>query len=177
MLVDNTLMLQIFMWILILALGVVSYNLPLFLAIVGGLTVIYVYVVMLYIRTSVPLKKAAGQSVSNVVAHTSETLSGLAVVRAFRMQERFLNENVQFQSRSTVVSFCIANLSLWLAFRVDIVGSFVLVLACCLLAVADASMEASVAGLIVSNSFRILLLFSLMSRTMGEVHDNMLFDG
>jgi ABC-type multidrug transport system fused ATPase/permease subunit len=127
-------------------------DLPLFLAIVGGLTVVYVYVVMLYIRTSVPLKKAAGQSVSNVVAHTSETLSGLAVVRAFRMQERFLNENIQFQSRSTVVSFCIANLSLWLAFRVDIIGSL-LVLTCRLLAVADASMEASIAGLIVSNSF------------------------
>ncbi|KAI2499417.1 hypothetical protein MHU86_15062 [Fragilaria crotonensis] len=172
MLVDNTLMLQIFFWILILALGVVAYSLPLFLAIVGALTVVYVYIVRIFIRTSVPLEHAAGEHLSHVIAHTSETLSGLAVVRAFRMQDRFVNENLKFQSQSTVASFSIANLSLWLAFRVDIIGSL-LVLGCCLLAVLDTSMDAATAGLIVSNSFQILLFFSIMSRTMGEVHDNM----
>jgi ABC-type multidrug transport system fused ATPase/permease subunit len=172
MLVDNMLMFQIFAWVLILALSVVAYNLPMFLAIVAGLTVMYLYIVFIFIRTSVPLKKAAGQAASHVVAHTAETLSGLSVVRAFRMQERFVNENLQFQSKSTVVTFSLANLSLWLAFRVDIIGAL-LVLTCCLLAVLDSSMDAAIAGLIVSNSFQILLFFSIMSRTMGEVHDNM----
>jgi ATP-binding cassette, subfamily C (CFTR/MRP), member 1 len=171
-LVDNTLMLQIFAWILIIALGLVAYNLPLFLAIVAGLGVAYVYIVCVFIRSSVPLKKAAGQSLSNVIAHTSETQSGLAIVRAFRMQDRFIAQNLEFQARSTVVTFSIANLSLWLAFRVDLIGSL-LVLACCLLAILNTSIDASDAGLIVSNSFQILLFFSIMSRTMGEVHDNM----
>ena len=172
-LVDNMLMYQIMFWILILALGVVAYNLVMFLAIVAALTVVYVYVVRTYVQTSVPLKKAASEAQSQVVAHTAETLSGLAVVRAFRMQDRFLSDNLKFQSRSTVVTFSIANLSLWLAFRCDIIGSL-LVLACCLLAVLDTSMSASTAGLIVSNSFQILLFFSIMSRFMGEVHDNMI---
>jgi ABC-type multidrug transport system fused ATPase/permease subunit len=172
-LVDNMLMFQILFWILIYALGVVAYNLPLFLAIVGGLGVVYVYIVRVFIQTSAPLKQAAGQSMSQVVAHTAETLSGLAVVRAFRMQEKFLDENLAYQARSTVVTFSIANLSLWLAFRVDIIGSL-LVLACCLLAVLDDGMGPSIAGLIVSNSFQILLFFSIMSRYMGEVHDNMI---
>ena len=172
MLVDNTLMFQIFFWILILALGVVAYSLPMFLGIVGILTVVYVYIVRIYIRTSVPLEHAASENLSHVIAHTSETLSGLAVVRAFRMQERFVVDNLKFQSQSTVAFFSIANLSLWLAFRVDIIGSL-LVVACCLLAVLDTSMDAATAGLIVSNSFQILLFFSIMSRTMGDVHDNM----
>ncbi|KAG9294784.1 hypothetical protein G9A89_000424 [Geosiphon pyriformis] len=171
-LVDNVLMLQIFGWILIMALGVVAFNLIMFLAIVAGLLVVYVYILHVFIKTSVPLKKAAGESVGLVVAHTAETLSGLAVVRAFRMQERFLGENVKLQARSTVVTFSLANLSLWLAFRVDLIGAL-LVLGCCLLAVIDTSIDASDAGLIVSNSFQILLFFSIMSRTMGEVHDNM----
>jgi len=171
-LVDNVLMLQIFGWILIMALGVVSYNLVFFLVIVAALAVTYVYIVRVYILASVPLKKVAGNSVSQVVAHTAETLSGLAVVRAFRMQDRFLSENVELQARSTVVTFSIANLSLWLAFRVDLIGAL-LVLGCCLLAVVNDSIDAPIAGLIVSNSFQILLFFSIMSRTMGEVHDNM----
>ena len=172
MLVDNTLMFQLFFWILILALGVVAYSLPMFLGIVGALTMVYVYIVRIYIRTSVPLEHSATEHLSHVIAHTSETLSGLAVVRAFRMQERFVNENLKFQSQSTVAFFSIANLSLWLAFRVDIIGSL-LVVGCCLLAVLDTSMDSATAGLIVSNSFQILLFFSIMSRTMGEVHDNM----
>jgi ABC-type multidrug transport system fused ATPase/permease subunit len=172
-LVDNMLMFQILFWILIFALGVVSYNLLQFLIIVGVLGVVYVYIVRVFILTSAPLKKAAGQSVSQVVAHTAETLSGLAVVRAFRMQDNFLDDNLKYQTRSTVVTFSLANLSLWLAFRVDIIGSL-LVLACCLLALLNESMGPAIAGLIVSNSFQILLFFSIMSRFMGEVHDNMI---
>ena len=171
-LVDNMLMFQILFWILIFAFGVIAYKLPLFLAIVGGLAVVYLYIVRVFIRTSVPLKKAAGESQSQVVAHTAETLSGLAIVRAFRMQDHFLTDNLKFQTRSTVVSFSIANLSLWLAFRADIIGSL-LVLGCCLLAVSDDSMSAAIAGVIVSNSFQILLFFSIMSRFLGEIHDNM----
>ena len=171
-LVDNICMLQIFAWIVICALGLVAYNLVLFLAVIAGLGIAYVYIVHVFILSYMPLRKAAGQSLNAVVAHTSETLSGLSIVRAFRVQDQFLNENLQFQARSSVVSFSIANLSLWLAFRVDLVGSL-LVLACCLLAILNTSMDAADAGLIVSNSFQLLLFFSIMSRTMGEVHDNM----
>jgi ATP-binding cassette, subfamily C (CFTR/MRP), member 1 len=171
-LVDNCCMLQIFTWILILALGVVAYNIQLFLALVGGLFIVYAYVVKVFLRTSVPLKEIGGQAVSQVVAHTSETLSGLAVVRAFRMQERFVVQNLAFQQRSTAFTWSLANLSLWLAYRVDIIGCL-LVLGCCLLAVISDGIDAAVAGLIVSNSFQILLFFSIMSRTMGEVQDNM----
>jgi ATP-binding cassette subfamily C (CFTR/MRP) protein 1 len=171
-LVDNILMLQIFGWILVLALGVVTYNLLLYLAVCGGLTVIYVYTVRIFVRTSAPMKKVAGTATSTVIAHTAETLSGLAVVRAFRQQERFVVDNIDFQTRSTVLNFSLANLSLWLAYRVDIIGSL-LVLICALLAVLSDDLEASVAGLIVSNSFQILLFFSIMSRTFGEVQDNM----
>jgi ATP-binding cassette, subfamily C (CFTR/MRP), member 1 len=172
-LVDNMLLFWIMFWILILALSVVTYNLPLFLAFVFPLAFIYVYIVRVFIRTSVPLMRASGTSVSQVVAHTAETLSGIAVVRAFRQQEKFLQDNRKYQSRSVVATYSIANLQLWLAFRVDIIGAM-LVLACCLLAVLNDGLSASVAGLIVSNSFQILLFFSIMSRFLGEIHDNMI---
>ncbi|GAX23747.1 hypothetical protein FisN_12Hh325 [Fistulifera solaris] len=171
-LVDNILMFQIMFWIFVMACGVVAYNLVFFLVIVAGLAVVYIYTVYNYIQASVPLMRAAEESGSHVVAHTAETLSGLAVVRAFRMEDRFVNENVGLQAKSAVATFSIANLSLWLAYRVDLIGAL-LVLGCCLLAVVDTSMDAPIAGLIVSNSFQILLFFSIMSRLMGDFHDNM----
>jgi len=171
-LVDNMLMYQILLWIVVLAISLVAYNLPMFLAICAGLGVVYVYYVCVFIATAVPIKQAAGKSQSQVVAHTAETLIGIAVVRAFRQQDNFLMDNLKFQARSNVVSFSLANLSLWLAFRFDLIGSL-LVLACCLLAVLDSTMDPATAGLIVSNSFQILLFFSIMSQFMGKVHDNM----
>ncbi|KAG7373767.1 multidrug ABC transporter permease/ATPase [Nitzschia inconspicua] len=171
-LVDNMLLFFILFWILILALGVVTYNLPIFLAIAGGLAVIYIIVVRRFLQSSEPMMRVSSESVSAVVAHTAETLSGLAVVRAFCQQEKFLSDNIKYQTRSTVVTFSIANLSLWRAFRVDIIGSL-LVLLCCLLAMLSESIEAADAGLVVSNSFQILLFFSIMSRFMGEINDNM----
>jgi ABC-type multidrug transport system fused ATPase/permease subunit len=171
-LVDNMLLFFILFWILILALGVVAYKLPLFLAIVGGLGVVYVIIVRKFIRSFQPMTTASTEATGQVVAHTAETLSGLAVVRAFQQQDMFLKDNLKMQTRSTVVTFSIANLSLWLAFRVDIIGSL-LVLLCALLAMLNETIDAAVAGLIVSNSFQILLFFSIMSRFMGEVHDNM----
>ena len=170
-LVDNVLMFQIFLWILILALGVVSYNLPIYLAVCAGIALAYVYVVRVFVRTSAPIKVCSGAANSAVISHTAETLSGLAVVRAFRQEERFISDSINFQGRSAVLSYSLANLALWLAYRVDIIGSL-LVLVCCLLAVLSDSMDAAVAGLIVSNSFQILLFFSIMSRTMGEIQDN-----
>jgi ATP-binding cassette, subfamily C (CFTR/MRP), member 1 len=171
-LVDNMCLFQIFFWILILALGLVSYNLPFFLVIVAGITILYVYVVRIFIIASMPLKAEYGESISHVIAHTAETESGLAVVRAFRMEERFVKENLKFQERSTLSAYAVSQLSLWLAFRVDIIGAF-MVLTCCLLAVMSNGLEPAVAGLIVSNSFQILLFFSIMSRTLGEIHGNM----
>jgi ATP-binding cassette, subfamily C (CFTR/MRP), member 1 len=171
-LVDNVLMLQIYGWILILALGVVTYNLLFYLAVCGGLGIIYVYLVRVFVRTSSPLKKIKAKAQSAVIAHASETLSGLAVVRAFRQQERFVLDNMDFQSRAAVTTYSLANLSLWLAYRVDFIGSL-LVLICALLAVLSDDLDASVAGLIVSNSFQLLLFFSIMSRTFGDVQDNM----
>jgi ATP-binding cassette, subfamily C (CFTR/MRP), member 1 len=170
-LVDNMLLFFIMFWILILALGVVTYNLPIFLAIAVGLGVVYVVIVRQYIRSFEPMMTASSAATGQVIAHTAETLSGLAVVRAFHQQDNFLRDNLGFQSRTTVVSFSVANLSLWLAFRVDIIGSL-LVLLCCLLAMLS-DIDAADAGLIVSNSFQILLFFSVMSRFMGEVHENM----
>jgi len=170
--VDNMLMFQLLFWILMFAIAVVAYKLPIFLAIAGGLALVYVYFVRIFILSSARMLQASAESQSQVVAHTAETLSGLAIVRAFRVQDVFLTENVKFQARSTVITFSIANLSLWLAFRADIIGAL-LVFGCCMLAVLDETLTAGLAGLIVSNSFQILLFFSIMSRFLGEIHNNM----
>jgi ABC-type multidrug transport system fused ATPase/permease subunit len=122
---------------------VVTYSVPIFLAFVFPLAFMYVCTVRVFIRTSIPLMRASGTSVSQVVLHTVETLSGIALLSAFRQQEKFLEDN-----HKVATYYSIANLQLWLAFRVDIIGAK-LVLACCMLAVLNDGLSASGTGLIV----------------------------
>jgi ABC-type multidrug transport system fused ATPase/permease subunit len=137
---------------------------------VGFFSFVFVYVFRRYCLACTRIKAVVNRTADDVVAHTSETLSGLAVVRAFGAQERFQSGNVELQDRSCSASLAQTWLALWLAFRLDLVGVF-LVLATTLLAVLnDGGVDSAKAGLAMSNSFQILLFFSVMTATLGEIH-------
>jgi ABC-type multidrug transport system fused ATPase/permease subunit len=170
LLVDYAVMFFIYTWLLLSNLIVVSYNFPIFPAVVGFFFVVFIYVFNRYYVACARIKVVVGRSSDDVVAHTSETLSGLAVVRAFGAQERFRAGNMEMQDRSCSASLAQTWLSLWLAFRLDLVGVF-LVMATTLLAVLnDGGVDSAKAGLAMSNSFQILLFFSVMTSTMGDIH-------
>jgi ATP-binding cassette, subfamily C (CFTR/MRP), member 1 len=170
-LVDNACMFFTYFWILMSNLIVVSYNFPIFPAIVAFFIVVFIYVFRRYCFACTRIKNAVNRAADEVVAHTSETLSGLAVVRAFGAQERFQEGNVVMQDKSCAANLAQIWLQLWLAFRLDLVG-VLLVLATTLLAVLNEGpgVSSAKAGLAMSNSFQILLFFSVMTATMGEIH-------
>jgi ABC-type multidrug transport system fused ATPase/permease subunit len=169
-LVDSAAMLFIYFWILMSNLIVVSYNFPIFPAVVAFFFAVFVYVFRRYYIACARVKVVVGRTADEVVAHTSETLSGLAVVRAFGAQERFQSGNLDLQDRSCAASLAQSWLSLWLAFRLDLVGVF-LVMANTVLAVfSEGGVDSAKAGLAMSNSFQILLFFSVMTQTMGDIH-------
>ena len=169
-LVDNACMFFTYFWILVSNLVVVSYNFPIFPAVVAFILAIFFYVFRRYCLACAQIKVVVGRAADEVVAHTSETLSGLAVVRAFGAQQRFQTWNVALQDRSCAASLAQIWLQLWLAFRLDLLG-VLLVLATTLLAVLnDGGVDSAKAGLAMSNSFQILLFFSVMTATLGEIH-------
>ena len=170
-LVDNACMFFTYFWILMSNLIVVSYNFPFFPPIVAFFIAVFIYVFRRYCFACTRIKVAVGRAADEVVAHTSETLSGLAVVRAFGAQERFQEGNMAMQDKSCAASLAQIWLQLWLAFRLDLVG-VLLVLATTLLAILNDGPEVSSAkaGLAMSNSFQILLFFSVMTQTLGEIH-------
>ena len=169
-LIDSAAMFFIYFWILMSNLIVVSYNFPIFPAVVGFFFVVFIYVFRRYYIACARVKVVVGRSADEVVAHTSETLSGLAVVRAFGAQDRFRAGNMDLQDKSCAASLAQSWLSLWLAFRLDLVG-VMLVMANTVLAVfSEGGVDSAKAGLAMSNSFQILLFFSVMTQTMGDIH-------
>jgi ATP-binding cassette, subfamily C (CFTR/MRP), member 1 len=76
---------------------------------------------------------------------------------------------MDLQDKSCAASLAQSWLSLWLAFRLDLVG-VMLVMANTVLAVFSEGGDSAKAGLAMSNSFQILLFFSVMTQTMGDIH-------
>ena len=128
--------------------------------------------VQTYMRASGTVKKLHGSSTSLLLAHVSETLSGMSVIAAFEAESRFIADNRQRLKNMHVAGTTIDQLQGWLSFRLDGVASL-LVLGTCLLCVGlRGSISAASAGLAISNSFQILLFMTLMVKGAADIHAN-----
>lgn len=169
---DNVMMFTIYLCILGTTLGVVIRVLPYMAAVGCFLLLAFAVLFHFYLKTSRAMKRIAGLAQADVVAHVSETLQGLAVVQAYRAEDRFCALSSAKWDRSTRAAFNQELLQLWLASRLDFIGSL-MVLATCLMAISiQPVLPASTAGLAVSNSFQILLFWSVMCRTAADIDSN-----
>jgi ABC-type multidrug transport system fused ATPase/permease subunit len=157
--------------ILATTFGVVIGVLPLFAAVLAVIMLAFFYYFFTFMKACNPLKDKAATGNAAAVASVSETLQGLDVILAYNAQPRFKIVNASLLDGAGLGVQNLELLSMWLAFRLDLIGSL-LVLATTLLAVAITSITAADAGLAVSNAFLILIFFSLMVRTAGVVNSN-----
>lgn len=167
---DTIHMCTIYLMILGTTSGVVLSVVPYFAAILGALIFPSVFIFLRYLGASGSLKRRVGTADAALNAHVSESQQGIAVIRAYGAEERFMRDNAE---RLLVSQRCTSNLEtlqVWLAFRLDLFGCL-LVLVTCLLSVGLwESLSASRAGLAISNSFQILLFFSLMVRGLADIN-------
>jgi len=170
-LLDDCHMVVIECMILCTTFGVVIRVLPLFAVVLAVVALTFAVFFFYFMRTSHPLKEIAGSGSAAVVASVSETLQGLDVILAYEAQPRFRSRNEVLLDNASLGSFNLDLLSMWLAFRLDMIGCL-LVLAVCLLSVGITSIKAADAGLAVSNSFQILIFFSLMVKRAAVIDAN-----
>ena len=73
--------------------GLIIYATPFFAVPLLPLLVMYYYIQLYYRRTSREIKRLDSIARSPLYAHFSETLSGLATIRAYKEQTRFVAGN------------------------------------------------------------------------------------
>lgn len=169
-LLDNIHMVIIYFAILGTTIGVVIRVINVYAAVAGALLLASIYFFRYYIGGSGALKELAGTTSASVASQVSETLQGLAVVQAYGAETRFANINAVKVNKAQKAAYNFEMLQLWLSTRLDFLGCL-LVLSTCLLCVGlENNLPAAQAGLAVSNSFQILLFFSLMVRGAADIH-------
>jgi len=101
---------------------ITCYGLPWFVLVLVPLVLLYYCIQNYYRRTSRELKRLMSITLSPIYAHFSETLSGLATIRALRDEARFKQENEQRLETNQRANFCALVASQWLSLSLQFIG-------------------------------------------------------
>uniref|UniRef100_A0A7I4EJX7 Uncharacterized protein n=1 Tax=Physcomitrium patens TaxID=3218 RepID=A0A7I4EJX7_PHYPA len=88
----------------------------------------YVYVLLqrYYVATSRELTRIDGTTKASIIVHFSDTISGLATIRAFCQQPRFATVNMERVDASLRTAFHNNAANEWLGFHLEMIGTVVL---------------------------------------------------
>ncbi|XP_053328289.1 multidrug resistance-associated protein 1-like isoform X2 [Spea bombifrons] len=152
---------QILMLFLLMSLTIVEILLviaiatPLAAVAFIPLGLLYFFLQRFYVATSRQLKRLDSVSKSPLYTHFNETLQGVNVIRAFREQERFVQESnlrLNTNQRFYFSSF-VANR--WLSIRCDLLSNFIVFIVAIVGVLFRESITPGLVGLAVVNSLRL----------------------
>ncbi|KAF9586708.1 hypothetical protein BGW38_008631 [Lunasporangiospora selenospora] len=104
---------------------IISVNMPVFMIPGTFIVIIYGFIGAVYVPVSRDLKRLNSNSRSPILNHFNEALTGLATIRAFGYEKRFLTKNLVNLDDNNRTFFLLWSTNRWLHWRVDIAGAFV----------------------------------------------------
>ncbi|KAI0768063.1 P-loop containing nucleoside triphosphate hydrolase protein [Trametes elegans] len=175
--IDNTLGDAMRMFVATLAniLGaiiLIAIVLPWFLIAVAAVSVAYIWAAMFYRASARELKRLDALLRSSLYSHFSESLSGLATIRAYGESERFLDENrkrVDIENRAYWLT--VTN-QRWLGIRLDLMGILLTFVVAMLTVGTRFSISPSQTGVVLSYIISVQQAFGWLVRQSAEVEND-----
>lgn len=136
----------------------------------------YYLVGYFYLTLSRELKRYESITKSPIHQHFSESLTGVATIRAYGIESRFMKQNLQAIDNNNRPFFYLWVANRWLSFRVDAVGSLVMLFAGIFVLLSVGKIDAGLAGLSLSyaiafseSALWIVRLYSNVEMNMNSV--------
>lgn len=145
-----------------------------FIFIAVPLGVLYVYYQQYYLKTSRELRRLDSVSRSPIFANFQESLNGVSIIRAYGQEERFKFLNQTRIDRNLRAYHPSVNANRWLAVRLELLGSFIILGASglAILSLKGGNISAGWVGLSVSYSLQITQSLNWIVRMTVEVETN-----
>ena len=115
-------------FILVGIMFVLTYVSPITLSLIIPLIIYFIFIRALFLRSARQIKRMMATNRSPINSHLEETISGANTIRAFRYQEKFIDENnekVETLSKSLYTDVIANN---WLVWRLHSIGAVLIVL-------------------------------------------------
>ncbi|XP_072030098.1 ATP-binding cassette sub-family C member 9-like [Amphiura filiformis] len=120
--------LNYFLWTLLFAFIINSIISPVFILEIIPVLVIYSMIALYFIRTSRELQRLDSVTKSPVFSHFSETLSGLATIRAYREQSRFFLKLLEYIDTNNAAFLYLKASFGWLGLQLSLCGAVVVLM-------------------------------------------------
>ncbi|KAI0300742.1 ABC transporter [Russula brevipes] len=155
------------------AVILISIVLPWFLIAVAIVCVLYVMAAAFYRASAREMKRLDAILRSSLYSHFSESLSGIATIRAYKEEDRFFRENrdrVDMENRAYWMT--VAN-QRWLGVRLDFLGTLLTLTVSMLTVGTRFTVSPAQTGVALSYILAIQQSFGWMVRQLAEVENNM----
>ncbi|KAF8943963.1 hypothetical protein BGZ47_004806 [Haplosporangium gracile] len=151
---------------------VITVITPKFLFPAFVITILFVAMANLYLRSSRELKRVESITKSPIFSHFGESLSGVATIRAYGAEKRFQHENLELLDEHNRPFFYLWVCNRWLSIRVDVLSALVSFFAG-LLIIMNTSIDPGLAGLSLSYSLTFTDHILWLCRLYSEMEMNM----
>ncbi|XP_051883066.1 canalicular multispecific organic anion transporter 1 [Pristis pectinata] len=145
---------------------------PYFVIVIVPLALLYYFVQRFYIVTSRQLRRLDSVTRSPIYSHFGETVTGLALIRAYGHQARFLdhNEKILDGNLKCVFSWIVSNR--WLAIRLEFVGNLVVFFAALFAVLSRDSLNSGLVGLSISYALNVTQALNWLVRQTSDLETN-----
>ncbi|CAG7784814.1 unnamed protein product [Allacma fusca] len=141
---------------------------------IGLIPIIAVFFMLqkFYIATSRQLKRLESISRSPIYSHFGETVAGVASIRAFKDEERFIWDSEDKMEQNQACQYCIAVANRWLSMRLEITSFTLVFLATLFAVIGRDSLSPGLVGLSLSYSMVITFGLKVLTRYACEVENS-----
>ncbi|KAF7327422.1 ABC transporter protein [Mycena kentingensis (nom. inval.)] len=144
-----------------------------FLIAVAVILLIYYYAAVFYRSSAREIKRLDALLRSALYTHFSESLSGLATIRAYSVSDRFLRDNERLMDTENRAYWLSVVNQRWLGIRLDFLGSILTFVVAMLAVGARFTISPSQTGVILSYILSVQQAFGWMVRQSAEVENDM----
>ncbi|KAL3847448.1 hypothetical protein ACJMK2_018354 [Sinanodonta woodiana] len=137
------------------------------------LSVLFLVIRRYYLHTSRHIKRLEGTTRSPVFSHLSASLQGLHTIRAFNMQDKFVEEFDNHQDLHSESWFLFLTSSRWLAIRLDWLCALFVTAVSVSCVLAAESLNAGLVGLSMTYAMTLMGMFQWGVRQSAEVENQM----
>lgn len=150
-------------------LVVISTSTYLFLAVVVPIAILYYLLQRVYIATSRQLKRLESVSRSPIYSHFAETLQGTHTIRAYAVEERFIEASDERLDLNQTSDFANIIANRWLGFRLEMVGNLIILFAAVFAILNRDTISAGIAGLSIAYSLQVTESLTWLVRTLSQL--------
>ncbi|XP_069777327.1 ATP-binding cassette sub-family C member 8-like isoform X2 [Narcine bancroftii] len=148
---------------------------PFFLLPIIPLLVLYYFFQMVFRVSARELQRLDSITKSPVFAHFSETLGGLTTIRAYKLQDKFLQQMLEKIDCNTVAFLYLNTMNRWLAIRLDTIGASVVFASavCSLLTATFGYLQTGLVGLAIVYALKMSIYLNWCIREFADMEMQM----